>query len=103
MSRFLWGPFISDKIQKDNSDTKDNLLQLIEDQNLDFINDKNNFHLTENDEYFFGINIFNKFNYTFGNDIDKQLLENIIDSDILENNEIYFDHNQKIGFKKINY
>ena len=46
MSRFLWGPFISDKIQNDDNNDNDDVLEYIENQNLNFLTNKDHFNLT---------------------------------------------------------
>lgn len=99
MSRFLYGPFISDKIkptieeQETVQDKK--ILNLFD--NTENLND--NFHEVILDHYYFGVNLLNRNNYTFGNNIDQQLLKTIVRTNYFMNNGFYLKDNY-INFEK---
>ena len=100
MSRFLYGPFISDKIKP----TVENQETIIQDERLinlftDTEKLDDNFHEVITDHYYFGINLLNRNNYTFGNNIDQQLLKTIVRNNYFMNNGFYLKDNY-INFEK---
>ena len=135
-SKYKWGNYISNNLEFSdednriidvndldritNTNTNTNTNDYLNKLNLNMVNDNqireifNTIQFSKTDNYYIGINIFNKRNYSIGNNVDKQLLFSLFNPEYVStlNNikfnvdEIFYektiDDNYKIPFIGLN-
>ena len=104
MSKYLYGPFISDKLNSSENKTqgeKENFSETeLNEIKSYFETPTDNFHKINHDHYYFGVNLLNRSNYKIGNAIDQQLLRTIVQTDYFMNNGFYL-NDEYVNFQNI--